>query len=174
MNATRLLIAAILLAGCSSAGTKVVTDFDREASFDGRETYTWVFVSEDQFALSGSPTRESELRVVEAVDSALAEKGFRKVSENPDLLVGFAVTTEDKTDVQQIYTDQSLGYVMGQTNVREYQEGTLILFFADPSEKQVIWQGSGTETFQNPSQQMVNERIGVVVKNVLKDFPPKG
>jgi hypothetical protein len=96
-----------------------------------------------------------------------------EVSENPDLLVGFAVTTEDKTDVQQIYTDQSLGYVMGQTSVREYQEGTLILFFADPKEKQVIWQGSGTETFQNPSQQTVNERIGVAVKNILKDFPPK-
>lgn len=173
MHASRILVAALVLAGCSGAGTKVVTDYDREASFAGRETYTWVFVSEKDRALYGAPSQESQDRVVEAVDSALAAKGYRRVSQTPDLLVGFAVTHEDKVDVQVMYTDYNLGYVTGQSSTREYQEGTLILFFGDPNTKEVIWQGSGTEAFQNPSQETVNRRIGEIVKQILKKFPPE-
>jgi hypothetical protein len=83
------------------------------------------------------------------------------------------VTHEDKVDVQVMYTDYNLGYVTGQSSTREYQEGTLILFFGDPNTKEVIWQGSGTEAFQNPSQETVNRRIGEIVKQILKRFPPE-
>jgi hypothetical protein len=108
------------------------------------------------------------------MDSALTAMGYRKVTPptDPDLLVGFAVAREDITDVQQIYTDYNLGYVTSQTQTRVHQEGTLIIFFGDPIEKEVIWQGSGTEAFQNPSQETINWRIGEIVKNVLKKFPP--
>jgi hypothetical protein len=72
-----------------------------------------------------------------------------------------------------MYTDYNLGYVSGSTSVRQYQEGTLVIFFGDPETKQVIWQGSGTEAFQNPTQATINWRVGEVVKNLLKKFPPE-
>jgi hypothetical protein len=93
MSTPRLLLATLALAGCSGAGTKVVIDYEREATFAGRETYTWVFVSEEKRALYGAPNPVTADRIVEVVDSALTSKGFRRVSppESPDLLVGFAL-----------------------------------------------------------------------------------
>jgi len=173
MSKSRILLAALVAAGCGG-GTNVVIDHDRQATFAGRETYTWVFVNEENRALYGAPSQASQDRIIEAMDSALTAMGYRKVTPptEPDLLVGFAVTREDKVDVQHMYTDYNLGYVTGQTNVREFQEGTLIIFFGDPNTQEVIWQGSGTEAFQNPSQETINRRIGQIVKNVLKKFPP--
>ncbi len=173
MSRLGILLAALVATGCGG-GTKVVIDYDREATFAGRETYTWVFLDEEDRALYGAPSAASQDRIVEAMDSALASMGYRKVipPTDPDLLVGFAVAVEDKTDVQKMYTDIDLGYAQSQTTVRQFQEGTLIIFFGDPTEKEVIWQGSGTEAFQNPSQEIINQRIGEIVKNVLKDFPP--
>jgi len=173
MSKSPILLAALVAAGCGG-GTNVVIDFDREASFAGRESYSWVFVDEDNRALSGAPTAASQDRVIEAMDSALTAMGYRKVTPptDPDLLVGFAVAREDKTDVQQVYTDVNLGYAQGQTTVRTFQEGTLIIYFGDPNTKEVIWQGSWTEAFQNPSQETIDRRIGEIVKRVLKKFPP--
>jgi hypothetical protein len=174
MSKSRILLAALVATGCGG-GTNVTVDFDREATFAGRETYTWVFLDEKDRALSGAPTPASQDRIIEAMDSALTAMGYRKVTPptDPDLLVGFAVTREDKTDVQQVYTDVNLGYAQGQTTVRTFQEGTLIIYFGDPIRKEVIWQGSGTEAFQNPSQETVNKRIGEIVKRILKEFPPE-
>lgn len=173
MSKSRILLAALITAGCGG-GTNVVIDYDRQATFAGRETYTWVFLNEEDRALYGAPSQASQDRIVETMNSELTAMGYRKVTPptDADLLVGFAVAREDKVDIQKVYTDIDLGVVQGQITVREFQEGTLIIFFGDPNTKEVIWQGSGTEAFQNPSQETINKRIDQIVKNVLKKFPP--
>ena len=45
MYRSRALLAALVALGCGG-GTNVVIDYDREATFAGRETYTWVFHDE--------------------------------------------------------------------------------------------------------------------------------
>ena len=111
MSKSRILLAALITAGCGG-GTNVVIDYDRQATFAGRETYTWVFLNEEDRALYGAPSQASQDRIVEAVESKLTAMGYRKVTPptDADLLVGFAVAREDKVDIQQVYAVHVLNH----------------------------------------------------------------
>lgn len=153
--------------GCS--GLQVETEHDPNASFDDLRSYAWV---EEESAGRRTVRAESERRIVDAVERELAEKGFVKAAADPDFLVGFVVIVESGADERTIYPDEKIGYVSGRTTIRTYQEGTLLLYVANPEDGQGIWQGAATETFEHPDQETINRRIDEAVHELLARFPP--
>jgi hypothetical protein len=174
---TKISFAAVatvstLLLGCASS-VNVSTDFDRTADFTGFETYAWPErpTGQDQRGTQVKP--ESEAQLISAVERELGEKGYRKSTASPDFLVTFMVTTEERQDSEKVYTDHNLGYAFSTTQTRTFTDGTLFLIVAQPADQMVIWQGAAKETFQNPSQQTINDAIDRLVKGILKKFPPE-
>lgn len=174
MKLDRLVLALLIGApgaGCGS-GIKVATDFDRGADFSRLETYAWIAAGEGEAGARRTIRPESEQRVIAAVERELEARGYRAVAGDPDFKIGFFAVAEDETDEQVVYTDPKLGYVSGQTQVSVFQKGTLVLFITDPGEEKVLWQGTATETFKDPSQETINKKIDEAVGKMLSKFPP--
>jgi hypothetical protein len=164
-----LVLTLGLTAGCGSS-MKVATDFDRAADFTDLSTYTLIRPEPGE---RRAVRPASERRIIAAVTRELEAKGYRDVSSDPDFWIGFNVVVADEIDEQTMYTDQKLGYVSSATEVRMHRRGTLVLFITDAAGGQVIWQGTASETFSDPSQETIDKRIDEAVGRMLAEFPPQ-
>ncbi len=202
MKAIRVALSAVAtlaLAGCASL--QVRTDYDSQASFGELRTYTWLDRDADA---GGDPALNSPLlekRIRSAVDSALATRGYQKVtSGSPDFRVGSRVLVAHKATV-----DRSSGYggsygygypysshgrfghsrfgrrrfghfgygtSYGSTRVREYVQGTLILDIFDARTNELIWRGWAEDALDdNPKPEKVQMYVSEAVGKILERFP---
>lgn len=178
MRSTRIALFGALLAlsvaACSSV--RYNNDFDPAINFSQIKTYAWLQV-EGQAEANRGVDEFTERRIISAVDNELAAKGFQKAtSGQPDILVNFYVTTENKMNVDTYYTGWGYyGWYGGtQTTVRQWTEGTLIIDFIDTKEKDLAWRGwAQGELQRNLSPEERTRRINSVVAGILKQYPPK-
>ena len=122
-------------------------------------------------------------RLINAVTSELAAKGFTKAVSNPDVLIDIKIKAEQK---QTATATSSGGYggriwlqVWGggfsttQINYDTYTDGTLFIDMIDASKKQLVWQGRGTKTIdQDASSQTREKNISYAVKQIFTKYPP--
>jgi hypothetical protein len=88
---TVLLAAGVILAGCA---TGFNYSFDPAAGYTGLKSYNWV--------TTGTMGQTSDLVVKNVqyqADQVLEKKGFRKTTENPDMLV--SVNYENEIGINQ-------------------------------------------------------------------------
>jgi len=161
---------ALALTGCGSS-LKTDTEFDREASFTNLKTYDWVSESDKRTA----PNRQSERRIVAAVERELGAKGYQKDTSDPDFRVGFVVVVVDEVVQQTVVTDSVIGYVSMRSNTQTFSDGTMVLFVEDSGGGRVIWRGVAEKSVnRDASRDEVDETIDKAVKKLLSEFPPKG
>ncbi len=165
------------LLGCSSIS--VSSDYDQSAKFDNLRMYDWIPESEEK---RGDPHMESSLvrsRIQKAVADELARKGYQKVTGTPDFYVTYHATVQEKLEVQSVpaggYGRRRGGWGGTYTDVRQYEEGTLIIDVIDPEAKQLIWRGTGKGAVEwEDSPEKKTARINAAVQKILEQFPPKG
>ena len=118
-----------------------------------------------------------------AVEAELAEKGWQKVEQNPDVLVAYDVSVsvpleKDKPENFAPGFGYSYGYMSGYRynygnaglpgyrNVDLFKEGTLIIDLVSPKTDQLVWRGwsegaiSNFNAGYNKVQQQVAEVLG--------------
>ena len=122
----------------------VSADFDPRTDFSRYRTYGWE-------AADALPTGDARLdanpffdaRVRAAVERELAMRGFMRVtSGTPDLAVHYHAAVDQRIDVFAV--DREAGYTTeyGEgTQVREYEQGTIVLDLAEGRSKRVVWRG---------------------------------
>jgi hypothetical protein len=173
---TSLLLSAMLLA-CSAVKTS--SDYDPSANFTSYQTYGWL----PDPPPTGHPRADNPLlheRVRNSIDRALAAKGFRR-SEDPDILVTYHLSAQQKLDVRTYYDTYYGPYGYGvsipDTEVRPYEEGTLIVDVVDARAKKVVWRGYGSRRLKEPSGQQdpaeLQKRVDETVDETLAKFPPQ-
>ena len=171
------LLAGVAALACSTL--RVSTDYDPKIDFGRFRTYAWL---PDEPTPTGSPRLDSPLlheRIRTAIDRALEAKGFAR-TENPDFLVRFDLSSQRKLDVSTYNSGfyRGYGYWMSipQTEVREYEEGSLIIDVIDRAEKKVVWRGIGQRRLRGEGAptdpEELQKRADEVAAAVLKDFPP--
>ena len=165
---------ALAIAGCS--GISYNHDFDPQFDFSRFETYVWA-QPKDQSATGQRGVDElTEKRIIAAVDRELENKGYRKISSGqPDFVVNFYVTTQDKIDVSTYYTGWGYyGWYGGtQTYVTQWTEGTLVIDFIETAENDLAWRGWARGAVEpNLTPERRTEAINEVVAGILKRFPP--
>jgi hypothetical protein len=173
-NAIIGLAATVLLAGCSGISTS--TDWDTTVDFSSFGTYMWVDTGGDDV------DNITNNRIRSSVDAALAANGLRKVDANPDLAVGFQVTTAERRSFNTVnagwgggYHWGGMGMGMGTSTTTEqvWQEGSLILGMFDADSKNLVWTGTATaELDQSRSPEERQKVIDDAVNKIMKDFPP--
>ena len=177
------LLLLISMVGCSSIS--VNTDYDPSIDFSKYKTYKW---------FEGKAPKDDELakyplvrkRVVNAVDKALAAKGFTKVtSGDADFVVIIHAGTKERMQLNT-YNYGGYGYGrygygwggyggMSTTDVNYYDEATLVVDIADANKKELVWRGTGTGVVQGTpkDQSEAQEIANEVVEKIMKDFPPQ-
>lgn len=182
MRTIWLVIATTLaiFSGCS--GVQVNQDYDPATSFTSMSTYDWATATQEK---TGDPRIDNPLRdtrIRTAVERQLQDKGYVKATgDPPTFLVRYQYVLR-----QKIESDGSgIGFGVGSygrhggiaigtgNSIREYEEGALVIDFADPQSESLIWRGTGNQRFKMyDDPQKAKQEIDMLVEKIMAQFPP--
>ena len=183
---TSLASACLLAAFACANPIRTAHDAAPDTDFARYESYAWISadpliqpeprVVGDRYV---SPIDEQRIRA--AVDEVLAAKGYRvSLLSQADLVVSFAVGTQDKVRVDEVggrdriyYQGYGHGNWYGGSTVRmqTYTEGTLALEFYDHATKQAVWVGWASKRLSQSDEP--GETIQTAIAMILEPFPPR-
>ena len=176
-SAAIVLGAAMLTAACASISVKTDYDPGAASSMGAYQSFSWL-----PHPRGGDIRVNNDLvatRVVNAVDETLAASGYTKVRRGADFLIGWYASLQGKVDVTSMNSYYGYGWRRGvvyaqDTQVREYDEGTLIIDIVDAASNELVWRGSAqARVHEGASSEERSERIRSAVQKVLEDFPPQ-
>lgn len=176
-----MLTAIILMAGCSAV--QVNQDYDPATDFQSMTVYDWMTATQEKTGdlRIDNPLRDARIRA--AVERHLQEKGYLKTAEkDPTFLVSYQYVLR-----QRVESDNSgIGFGIGSygrhggiaigtgNSVREYDQGSLVIDFVDPTSKTLLWRGSGDQRFQEyDDPEKTSRDIDTLVNKILSQFPPQ-
>jgi hypothetical protein len=156
---------------CASSVYDVTCDCDTEMDLTHWRTYDWLPIPEeietDDVVVA---------RVEKATDAEMTEKGFLKVSENPDFLIAMHTGREEKVALNRdwqweyVYSDY---FINNRQTSFQYLEGMLVLDIVDGESKQLVWQGQGKGFVgRKPNPKQEDKLVKQAVHKILKNFPP--
>ena len=171
---------AIALVAAPALAQKTSYDFDKTANFAGFKTYA---------QKDGTKVGQQLIddRIVAAIDSTLATKGFTK-SDKPDVFVVYHVAFDKTKDISTFssgygggYGPYGWGYGGGwgggttTTQVRDILIGTLVIDIADAAKGQLAWRGMATKegVDVNAKPEKRDKNIANAVNKIFKNYPPK-
>ena len=184
MRSPRLSILALAaaLAGCSSL--KVNTEYDPTAPYPSYKTYAWLAAQPgpEQAPPVRNPIVQAQIQA--AVDRELKAKGFTLTSldTNPDLLVTVHGWAQNRIEVNNYGYGYTGVYTYGpyrpampvsSIEVQNYTDGTMLLDFVDGKTKKLVWRGTASDTFSNPTPDVVKRTVDEAVRQLMQAYPPK-
>ena len=161
-----------------ASAQKTTYDFDKTAPFAQFKTYS---------LQDGTPTKNEliDKRIVAAIETQLAAKGFVRNDAAPDVFVVFHVAFDEQKDISSFSTGPmygGYGYGWGggwgttttDVRVRDILVGTLAIDMIDARKKQMAWRGLGTKEINTTAKpEKRDENIGKAVEKIMKNYPPK-
>jgi hypothetical protein len=171
-----------LAAGCS--GIQVSQDYDPATNFSSLNTFRW---AEETQKETGDPRIDNPLRnrrIRTAVERVLTTKGFAKSAENES---AFQVRYQYilRSRIESRGTSGGVGFGVGKygrrggivvgtgEEIRQYDEGALVIDFYASGSNDLIWRGTGSHRFRESTDPVkASEEINQLVKKILEQFPP--
>jgi hypothetical protein len=160
------------LAATPALAQKVAIDYAHDFDFKAVKTYQYVSTTDKDQA-----NQLMHDRIVSMFKQKLNEGGLTEVSENPDIYVTYHLTSQQ----EQVYNTTNFGYGgmwggwggwggMGSstTTTSTYTEGTLIFDAYEPSDKKMVWRGTGTVTVKAKPEKQTQQ-----VENILNKLGKK-
>jgi hypothetical protein len=168
-----------VLTACSSL--KVTYDYDGQADFTKYKTYTF-----SQEALKLPIQQLNRDRLLKAIETELAAKGFTKSEDNPDALIDLHVKAEEKMDATATTTGPGMygggyygrygyggGFSTTHIDYNKYVEGTLFVDLVDNASQKIVWQSRATKTLdEDVSAEKREQNINYAVKQIFSKYPP--
>lgn len=141
------------LAACAVVGPDIRTDYDSTVDFTAFRTFA--FMDRAERGQVRSYDTLVDRRIMAAVTRELEARGYRQAEAAPDLLVNFAMLTEDVQEVRAVpatvvpppWYGWRGGYYYPwpaytyETRVDSYQRGTLFVDLVDAERRQLVWEG---------------------------------
>jgi len=161
-------IAGFLFAAVSVMAA-ITTDYDRKVDFGHYKTYSW-----GKIQTSDGLWDE---RVKSAVAGQLAAKGLTEVPSGGDVVVAARDAIRNEQELNTFYDGfggrrRFFGTGMATTTVDNYKVGTLIVELFDGTSKNLIWQGSASNTLSNNADKNIKS-LGKNVQQMFEHFPPQ-
>ena len=155
-SALRMAAAALLLTACAAPQPQVRSDYDLTADFSSYASFSFM----ERSQRGGEPMYDTidDQRVMAAVARELEARGYRRVEQDPDLLVNFTITSQDVQDIRSVPTPLFPAPYYGwrgsyyypwpaytyETWVDTYEEGRLFIDLVDVERRQLVWEASST------------------------------
>jgi hypothetical protein len=165
------VIAGLSLLNLAAVAQKVTYDYDKAADFSSYKTFAWdsAPTNLDQF---------NHLRVVNAVESQMATKGFTMVASNanPDVLLNYTVDFDRSFEVTATgptWGAFRFGGGIGSARADDVMIGTLTVEFMDPATRQVVWRATATKDVDRGSSPEKREKgLNKAAAKLFKNYPP--
>lgn len=173
-----LTAATGLLAACS---TPTVSDADPTADFSSYRTYAFL----SDVAADKAPYETLErAHLKSAVGREMNRLGYRQDNSDPDLLINFAVETQEKVQSRTVptggydigydpyYDVYTTGWGMSHTTrIDQYTEGTLEIDLIDVDDRKMVWQGRTKGRLTQKDMQNYQSTLSEAVTEIFKKFP---
>jgi len=176
-----IILIITILTACAPMPVKIVA----EKPFDSNDykTYSLLPNEQDDIANLGMDKTTTNAVIEETINNLLSDKGYRKNSDNPDMLISYYLVSNAKTDkfvVNQYYSELGYHPAPGRSSTRDslkfnevtYEEGILIVDIIDAKTKQRVWQAyltSRTDIYK--SEQRKENRLRNAVIKILSYIP---
>ena len=171
LNIAVLAITLALMSGCASVTSDIKIDAKKAASADlnGYKTYAWL----GKAALLRDPDKKwqppkmniaGDIKYL--IDRELRKRGiFSSVSE-PELAVAFFMGVD--MEAMQLKMDPQTKKEM----MENVPKAALVVALIDTKTELVVWMGKATAEVQdNPSDEVVRERLDFAVTEMMKKMP---
>ena len=175
-NAITAGLAALAVFGLA-AGAALAQDVNVNyvpgTDFSKYKTYKWIEIQGAE-----KPDQILDTQIRQAIDKALAAKGFTKVDgDAADLSIGYqvALTQQQQWNAYGTggYGARRYGGGMGTATSTTINIGTVALDMYDAAAKDLVWKGQASKTVsseKDPEKRQKN--IDKAMAKLLKDFPP--
>jgi hypothetical protein len=154
------------------AAPEVKVDFDKSVDFLKYKVYAWVPFQEP----AANPA--NHIRVVRAVEAALAEKGLEKAEPGKpaDVFVHVQGRIEKKRPVNSGPSESPWNTTPNQqwkvsVDMKKVDVGTLVLELWDGKTKDIVWRSKGESLIKSPDR--MEDLINASVEKLLAEYPPK-
>jgi hypothetical protein len=169
------------LSGCAS-GPEVRVSLDKTVEFSQFRTYAFA----DPLGTDRGGYQSIVSQHLKAATQAEMEaRGLRLVTANPQLLINFNASLNEKMRVSSAVPPPPIsgyyGYRVGMysawpmygdpTRVSSYTEGTLNVDVIDAARKQLIWEGVVTDSVTQKDLDQLQASINTAVKAAFAKFP---
>jgi len=179
----RFLWVILLITLQSCSGVQVSQDYEQGYNFAALKTFAWKPNENNEYGLKDNELVDTRIRT--AIVEQLTAKSYTMVdSMNPDFFISYNLTVEQKVTSSGATGSISLGRsshgryggvgMSTGSQVRAYDQGTLLIDFTVPLEDKLIWRGVSTQSVDehsSPSKSKVI--INETVEKMLQQFPPK-
>jgi hypothetical protein len=171
-----VLALAMTMAGC--AAMTVSSHIEASANFTEYLTYDWA--AADNLP-AGDPRLDNNPffrdYVMGAIEKRLAAKGYeRAVSGEPDLLVHYHASVNQKVDIQPAYRRHGECYGECEPSVVAYEHGTLVIDVIDRKTSRMVWRGWAQDDMDGviDDQQRLKRKVDEEVAQVMLRLPRSG
>jgi hypothetical protein len=187
-------VAVGLLAACASTPPTPTVDYKADYNFSTVKKIA--FYDESGMVAGNNPVSLSDMereRIDTALETALRNKGFEILDQEhaseADLLVGWTLILNDKTDVRTYQTPvMNTGYsryggynrysmyncwscTQTEVSVKNYTEGTFIVDMIAPELKRSVWRSEVQSRLKGePSHDQ--DKYNAAAGRILASFPP--
>ena len=175
------VLALLFLSSCVSV--RVVSDYDKEADFNGYKSYAFYKTGIDKAHISDLDKK----RILKAIDAEMSSRGMVK-AQNPDVLISIFTKEREQVDIYNNYWGGMYGWGWspwyyggygpgwGWNNspaVSTRTQGSLYIDMIDSKNKELVWQGKGIGSLNNTRNiEKKEERIREFVTEILQQYPP--
>ena len=179
MTTKNMILALVLCIAAPgyAASLSVNYDYDTAADFAALTTFNWM-------PATGNAAGDELLvkKIRNTVDVQLQAKGRKIATDNPNFLIGMALsgktTYGGSTGVGvsigiPVGRAGSLSVGGGRSKPREKKEGTLVMDFVDAKTKSLVWRATATDAVDpSASPEEKQQKIYEVIAAMLAHFPP--
>jgi Domain of unknown function (DUF4136) len=168
-----VLMGMMFLFAGKAPAQEVKTDYDRNTNFGQYKTYSWEHVkTKDPLDVD---------RIKNAVNAALAAKGWTHVNSGGDVSIMAMEITQNQQTLNTFYDGFGGGWGFRRfggggfgeatTTTDTYTVGTVVVDLFDTKTKQLIWRGSSSDTLSDNSDKNI-KNLDKGVDKMFKHFPP--
>lgn len=177
-----LLVLAIVALFSSCSKVQVSQDYAQDYEFGKEKTFGW---NEQLQKETGDILNENELlagRVKASIEDVLTTRGYKQASQ-PDFLVSCVYSVTSRLRSNSVNTGFGVGYgrygrhtgvgISTGNNIRQYDQGKLVINIHQAQTQNLIWKGTGTrEVFTHASPEEITRGVRETVESILQQFPP--
>ena len=176
-----ICLVSLFLQACS--GITVSQDFEKEYNFAGLKTFAWKPNDNKSYGVKDNDLLDKRIRT--AIENTLQEKSYQRVdSFNPDFFISYHYNVEQKITSSGLSGGVSVGRssyggfggvgLSSGSDVRAYDQGTLLIDITRPLGDKLVWRGVATQSVSDhssPEESTAN--INETVEKILAQFPPR-
>jgi Domain of unknown function (DUF4136) len=158
------VFATLMVASPSASAQDVSVDYDRQANFSKCSTYAW---AKGQPA----PSPLADKRIVDAIDAALAAKGWKKVDRDPGCYVAYQASLREQKSLQVWQpTGWRFGGGIGSVDVKTVLAGMLLVDIGDAATQQLIFRAIAKDTVSDKPEKN-QKKLAKTVEKMFKELP---